>query len=1012
MYIEFTHPRALILLIPAVIWIILFARHLRSRSKSRRAGLVTLRCLVIALAVFALSGVSIRKNSDITTTIFLVDLSDSMNRIQGEEAEFLQEAIAAMPENNQAGIVVFGSDTQIEQFVSEKKVFTDFQAEINGTATNLEQAVQTALALFPEESARRLVLLTDGAENEGSIQNIATIFSGSGDSTQSSSAVLSGNGGSTQSSSSAFADNSGSAYENTEISQSAAEFKVMQYDSSVEDEVYVSDVTLPDTIRQGEAFQVQVEIYASESGNATVSLYSGRTLKGQQDVVLQKGYNELLFSDEGAEEGLKSYRVTVEAEKDTVSINNSYSAYTTVETDGRLLLIEGEAEESAEFTKILDAGSFTYDVVTPSGVPVKISDLNQYQTVILLDVYADDLRDGFLDIIETYVRDYAGGLIAIGGTDSYALGNYRDTPLETVLPVSMDLEGENEVPQIAMVMVIDHSSSMAAASTENGSITCMEIARQAAISALDSLREIDEVGVVAFNDAYSWAVPLQTAEDTEAIAASISGIAADGGTSIYPAVAEAVSALEESDAAIKHIILLTDGEDGYREYGDLLDEIEAEGITLSTVAVGTGSDTKLLKNLATAGGGRYYYSDAGTALPRIFAQEVYLSTDSYLINEEFVPTMVSSHEILSNLFADGSPTLLGYVAATAKSTATVLLESDREDPVLAVRQYGLGRTVAWTTDGTNEWTGNFAQWENYPALWKNIIDWTISDSELGSDTLEVSQGASSITMEYTTDDYTMDTEVDAVLTDEDGNQQEVMLKAVSPGQYQAETEVEGTGVYSINLRKSENGEVVKNVNTAAVIQYSREYRYAETDSTLDAFVSRVGGRYITDAAEVFDTDLEGTMSRTDITQLLLILALLCFVLDIVVRRLHLDWLALMANGVRICRGKLRAVKMSRELSAEEAAERKMFRVETAHTERKTQDERKIPGEPQLQKEINVPKGQKIHENRKNAGISGDKKDDSSERILKTTGGKRANKENKSVEVIDTAALLRKKQDRN
>ncbi|MCD8365796.1 MAG: VWA domain-containing protein, partial [Clostridiales bacterium] len=162
MYIEFARPWALILLIPAVILIILSARHLRSRSKSRRIGLAILRCLTVALAVFALSGVSIRKNSDITTTIFLVDLSDSTSRVQGEEAEFVQEAIAAMPEKNQAGIVVFGSDAQIEQFVSEKKVFTDFQAEINGTATNLEQAVQTALALFPEESARRLVLLTDG----------------------------------------------------------------------------------------------------------------------------------------------------------------------------------------------------------------------------------------------------------------------------------------------------------------------------------------------------------------------------------------------------------------------------------------------------------------------------------------------------------------------------------------------------------------------------------------------------------------------------------------------------------------------------------------------------------------------------------------------------------------------------------------------------------------------------------------------------------------------------------
>ncbi|MCD8365795.1 MAG: VWA domain-containing protein, partial [Clostridiales bacterium] len=362
----------------------------------------------------------------------------------------------------------------------------------------------------------------------GSVQNNSSISSGTGDTAGSNATSSSGTGDTAGSNATSSSNDRNSSYEITGASSGMeVEFKVMQYDSSVESEVYISDVTLPETIRQGEAFQVQVEIYASESGEATVSLYSGRTLKGQQEVVLQKGCNELLFSDEGVEEGLKSYRVTVEAENDTITINNSYSAYTTVETGERILLVEGEADESAEFTKILDAGSFSYDVVTPSGVPAKISDLNQYQTVILLNVYADDLRDGFLDIIETYVQDYAGGLIVIGGTDSYALGNYRDTSLETVLPVSMDPEGENEVPQIAMVMVIDHSSSMAAASTESSSTTCMEIARQAAVSALDSLREIDEIGVIAFNDTYSWAVPLQAASDTDSIASSISGIVAE-----------------------------------------------------------------------------------------------------------------------------------------------------------------------------------------------------------------------------------------------------------------------------------------------------------------------------------------------------------------------------------------------------------------------------------------------------------------------------------------------------
>ncbi len=942
MYLEFARPWALILLPVAAAFIIWLAKYMRSRSFSRRVGMTALRCLILALAIFALSGVSIRKNNDVTTTIFLVDLSDSTRNIQGTEEEFVRQAIADMPSDNQAGIVAFGSDTQIEQFVSDKKIFTAFQSTVLGTATNLEQAVQTALALFPEDSARRLVLLTDGAENEGSVLDTVGSFAGSD-----------------------------------------VEFKVVAYESSVRKEVYVSDVTLPDTIRQGDAFQVQVEIYATESGNATVTLYSGRTLKGQKDVVLQKGYNQLLFADEGVEGGLKSYRVTVEAENDTITTNNTYSAFTTVEARAKLLLVEGVSGQGEPFTKILDACNYNYDVVTPSGVPVQIADMNQYQSIVLLDVYADDLRDGFSDVLETWVKDYAGGLIAIGGSNSFALGNYKNTPLETVLPVSMDLEGEKEIPKLAMAMVIDHSDSMSSPSTDRSNITCMDIAKQAAVNALDSLREIDEVGVLAFDDTYTWSVPLQAATDTDEIISKISGIQANGGTNIYPALAEAVSKLKGSDATLKHIVLLTDGQDGYHGYDDVLQDMADNGITLSTVAVGTGADSSTLQWLAEEGGGRYYYSDAGTSLPRIFAQEVYLSSESYLINEEFVPSIVNSHEILEGIFDEGSPSLLGYIAATPKPASTVLLESDREDPILTVWQYGLGRSVAWNSDGTNEWTGNFAGWDNYAALWRNIIDWTISDSDLGSDVLNVTQERSSIIIDYETDEYTTDTEISAVLTDENGNQQDVTLRAVSPGKYQAKADASEIGVYSINVRKQDGEEIVKNVNTAAALQYSQEYRYAEISNNLDGFVKQTGGRYITEPKEVFDTDLEGAVSKKDITQALLILAILLFTLDIVVRRLHLDWLAPVGNAVLWLNLKLLSLRA----------------------------EKKVKNSRQQQPDVSKDKSPEIKSPADK--ISADKAS-TDKTFTDNPPAANKNKKTKAADpgVIDTAALLKKKQERD
>ena len=84
---------------------------------------------------------------------------------------------------------------------------------------------------------------------------------------------------------------------------------------------------------------------------------------------------------------------------------------------------------------------------------------------------------------------------------------------------------------------------------------------------------------------------------------------------------------------IKHIILLTDGQDGFYDgYPGLIEKLEKNNITLSTVSIGTDADDRFLERLAEAGGGRVYNTKAGTELSRIFAQEVYLAQKEYIVN--------------------------------------------------------------------------------------------------------------------------------------------------------------------------------------------------------------------------------------------------------------------------------------------------------------------------------------------------------------------------------------------
>lgn len=844
MDISFERPLFL-LLIPVVIGLLIFSmRYMIAQNKKTRIGQVVVRSVLAVALILALAQVSIKWVGRDVTTIFLVDVSDSVREQREEVIQFVNDAVKEKDKHDYIGVIAFGSDARVEQFISQDISFAEFQTDVSSEATDLEEAVNIALAEMPEDSARRIVLITDGNENEGSIRNTASAVVAAG-----------------------------------------CDFEVLKLEENLANEVYVSDMSVPEEVGIGENFNINVEVESNVACQAVVSLYSGRTLKGQQTVMLQEGTNRFVFMDTQTDEGLKTYRVTVEATEDTVTINNEFSAYTNIEVELPLLVVEGSDGQATEFKGILDSIGVKYDCVTPSTVPATLSDFTEYSAIVFVDVYADDLRDGFMDNLQNYIKNYGGGFIVTGGENSFALGNYRDTVIEEVLPVRMDLQGENEVPVMAMQMVIDQSGSM---SDGNGIITNLDLAKEAANAAVDSVRDTDYVGVMAFDDNYDRVVPLQLATDRQAISDKIFSIGIDGGTSIYPALLAAATDISDCDAQIKHIILLTDGQDTYGDYDKLKETINSAGITLSTVAVGTGCNETLLKDLAESCNGRYFYTDITTDIPRIFAQEVYLSSNTYLINEDFTPIVTSNDAIIRDVVTDGLPALKGYVATTPKERSIQLLQSHYGDPVLCYWQYGLGKTVVWTSDVTGEWSGNYSGWEKTQLMWHNIIQYVTQDMSMEGAYVEVKQNGSRSEIHYTTEDFSGDTTVTAMVFDDDGNAKEVELDPVKPGEYIATIDTVGTGIYTINVQQKEGEEIVSSMNTAAINQYSLEYRFYPDNTLMEEYVASVGGRIITEASEVFDSTPEHVRSRWNLSTILLVLAAVWFLWDIAVRRFHLD----------------------------------------------------------------------------------------------------------------------------
>lgn len=944
MSVEIARPY-LIILLPFLIAFSLFGgKYLRVGANKSKGFILTTRILILTFLVLATLGIRFSINRKYTTTLFLLDVSDSNKDFKAEGEKFIREAIESMPKKNKAGVIAFGENALVEQFVSKSKSFGSISGEPIVSATNIENAINIAMSTFPQDSSKRIVLISDGEENSGSLLKMVP-----------------------------------------SLKEQNIDIKVYKVDKKEKPEVYVDNIKLPKKINIGDEFSLVVNINSNLKTSAKVTLFSGRLKKGEQQVDIEKGKNSFVFKDVQNSGGFRGYKVLIEPLEDSEVKNNEFLAFTQVVDKPKLLLIEGKKGEGDELGRIFNSLNMNFKKINVKEAPRSLNEMLEYKAMISANAHADDFNKEFLSNLETYVKDYAGSFIATGGEDSFALGGYKDTPLEKVLPVEMDMNGKKEIPQMSLVLVIDHSGSM---SSGEGSINKLELAKEAALKAVDTMRDKDEIGVLAFDDSYNWVVERQKSDNKEAIKKKISSIAVQGGTSIYPALEEAFNSQKESKSKIKHIILLTDGQDGFRDYGDLISKINNENITLSTVSVGEDADQGLLKGLALDGKGRSYHTDIYTDIPRIFAKEIFMSARVYLNNREFVPKLATSHNILNGIMEDGKiPSLLGYIGAAEKDTATKILASDEDDPILTAWQYGLGKSVAWNSDMSGKWSANFSGWNKTLRLWQNIINWSIENYDEEGGNLSITMEGNAAKLEYQAKNSGENLKVKGLITGDGGEKEEFELKEIEPSKYAANLKLKNVDFYNINLREEEAGEVKHSQNATVALQYSQEYKFHEDTKALETLVEDTEGSFIKFSEEVFKGELKIVPNRIELTDFFIILSLILLMIDIAYRRLNLNIGAVLRKKI----------KPKNNLSN--------VRKHKADKERVSKDYIKDKVNPKKTAEKAI-KIEDLEENRYNS----DKDDSSNPKKLKKSKELNAKKEENKA-ILDTSSLLKKKKDR-
>ena len=850
---RFTSPLflCLLLLLPLLAWM---GWPTKGPARKRESASLILRLVIALCLILALAGMQIVRGGSDLAVVFLVDVSDSMPReAVASEIGYVREALSGMGPNDQAAVVLFGADALVERPMLASRELGEVTSVPVTTQTDLSKAIQLGMALYPAGPARRMVILSDGVETSGNAQAAADFAAASG-----------------------------------------VQIFAVPFISQPGAEALVSAVDAPTHLRPGEKFDLNVSVQASAPMRANIRVLAGDKVVYDEPHNLRRGQQTFSLPLTAGDPGFINYQVQIAPQQDVHYQNNRLDAFSQVEGPPRVLMVasqSGDATRPDEYPALLEAlkaAGFRVDLTPPVLLPSDLPSLARYDSVVLVDIPATQLGTNQMRALQTYVRDLGGGLVAVGGPTSYGVGGYYGTPLEESLPVDMQIKDEKRRPSLAIVFIIDHSGSMGELS---GGEVKLELAKEAAARSVRLLFPTDRVGVITFDDSASWVVPMTQLSDPEAVTRAIGSIQVGGGTDILGAVQAMAKVLPGDPAKVKHVILLTDGGADPTGIPELVQHLNADqGITLSTVGVGNDA-APFLEDLAKLGGGRYHFTANADSIPAIFTEETTLAMRAYLVEEPFVPKLAGLSPILSGI--DSVPALYGYVATSAKPLAQVILQSDKNDPILATWQYGLGRSVAFTSDATGHWGIDWVRWKNFPAFWAQVVRYTVGQTQNAALSMNVKndQGKSTITLDALSraGNFLNGYQVKASVVSPSGATQAATLQQIAPGRYEGSFEPTEQGTYVMRFTGSDATGGAFAQTEGWTMSYSPEYRDIQPNPDLLLRLATItGGKVAPSApAAAFEHNLNASRATRSVAPWLIVLAALLLPFDVATRRLVL-----------------------------------------------------------------------------------------------------------------------------